>query len=75
MAPSTADSPYLRALASRVLVFDGAMGTSLQAVPLGAADFGGPQLEGWIDGLVLHRPDVVLDVHRSFLAADEGTND
>lgn len=32
-------SPFLEALAERVLVFDGAMGTQLQAAPLNPADF------------------------------------
>jgi len=32
---------YLDALADRVLVFDGAMGTELMALELGDADFGG----------------------------------
>ena len=59
------DSPFLSALRSRVLVVDGAMGTSLQAIDLTADDFGGR--EGWIDGLVLHRPDLVAGIHRSFL--------
>src|SRR5258708_22347699 len=63
--PTADDSPYLEALRRRVLVFDGAMGTSLQACNLSAESFGGQ--EGWIDGLVLHSPDVVADVHRSFL--------
>ena len=63
------DSPYLAALRERVLVFDGAMGTSLQALELGPDDFGGPELEGWIDGLVLHSPDAVRAVHRSHLEA------
>jgi 5-methyltetrahydrofolate--homocysteine methyltransferase len=62
---TTAASPYLSALRSRVLVADGAMGTSLQSYDLTADDFGGR--EGWIDGLVLHRPDLVGAVHRSFL--------
>jgi 5-methyltetrahydrofolate--homocysteine methyltransferase len=66
--PSAADSPYLDSLRRRVLVFDGAMGTSLQACDLGPASYGGPQLEGWVDGLTLHSPDVVRDIHRSFLA-------
>ncbi|HEX3604729.1 MAG TPA: methionine synthase [Candidatus Dormibacteraeota bacterium] len=61
------DSPFLLALRSRVLVVDGAMGTSLQALELTDDDFGGR--EGWIDGLVLHRPDLVAGVHRSFLEA------
>ena len=47
------------ALAQRVLVLDGAMGTMLQAAGLGAADFGGPALEGCNEHLNLTRPDVV----------------
>src|SRR2546421_1590251 len=65
--PSCEDSAYLSALRERVLVFDGAMGTSLQAYDLDADAFGGPDQAGWIDGLVLHSPDVVSEVHRSFL--------
>ena len=34
------------ALAERILVLDGAMGTLIQAQGLKAADFGGPELEG-----------------------------
>src|SRR3982074_567558 len=62
-------SPFLDALSKRVLVFDGAMGTSLQAANPTTADFGGTALEGWMDGLVLHAPRIVEDVHRSFLEA------
>src|SRR5690606_3407399 len=50
-----------------VLVFDGGMGTSLQAFNLTSQDFGGPGLEGCNDHLVLSRPDVVEAVHASFL--------
>jgi len=62
-------SPYLQALAERVLVFDGAMGTSIQRYELTAADFGGDALEGCNDYLVITRPDVVGEIHASFLAA------
>src|ERR1700680_2349914 len=62
-------STFLDALSKRVLVFDGAMGTSLQAANPTARDFGGTALEGWMDGLVLHAPSIVEDVHRSFLEA------
>ena len=55
--------------AQRILVVDGAMGTSLQAAALTAADFGGAQYEGCNEHLVLTRPDVVRDVHLSFLEA------
>src|SRR5439155_17732837 len=57
------------ALASRVLVLDGAMGTALQDRNLGPADFGGPALEGCNENLVLTRPDVVRDIHRGYLDA------
>jgi 5-methyltetrahydrofolate--homocysteine methyltransferase len=57
------------ALAQRVLVLDGAMGTMLQAAGLGAADFGGPALEGCNEHLNLTRPDVVRDVHRAYVEA------
>ncbi|MHB8329713.1 MAG: methionine synthase [Acidimicrobiales bacterium] len=58
---------YLDAVRTRVVIFDGAMGTSLQLADLSADDFGGPALEGCNEALVLSRPDVVAAVHRSFL--------
>jgi 5-methyltetrahydrofolate--homocysteine methyltransferase len=57
------------ALASRVLVLDGAMGTMIQQKRLTAADFGGPALEGCNEYLVVSRPDAVLEIHRAYLAA------
>ncbi|MEO5510663.1 MAG: homocysteine S-methyltransferase family protein, partial [Longimicrobiales bacterium] len=60
-------SQYLETLRHRVLIFDGAMGTSLQTQNLTAADFGGDALEGCNDHLVLSRPDAVEHVHASFL--------
>src|SRR5438128_9176741 len=54
-------------LAERILVLDGAMGTAIQARHLVAQDFGGAQLEGCNENLVLTRPDVVLDIHRGYL--------
>ena len=57
------------ALEQRVLVLDGATGTAFQAANLGPADFGGDELEGCNEILVATRPDVVLDVHRSYLQA------
>jgi 5-methyltetrahydrofolate--homocysteine methyltransferase len=59
---------YLDALATRVLVFDGAMGTSIQRFKLSAADFGGKL--GCNDYLVLSKPEVIEDIHHSFLEAD-----
>ncbi len=60
----------LRAImAERILVLDGATGTMLQAKELGPEDFGGPELEGCNEILVRSRPEVILDVHRAYLAA------
>jgi len=56
-------------LRERILILDGAMGTMLQQVNLTAADFGGPDLEGCNENLVLTRPDVVLEIHRKYLHA------
>ncbi len=58
---------YLEALQKKVIVFDGAMGTSLQKFNLNAADYGGKQFEGCIDYLVISSPNIVEAVHRSFL--------
>ncbi len=57
------------ALATRILVLDGAMGTMLQTRHLTAGDFGGPALEGCNEYLVKTRPDVIDEIHRAYLAA------
>ncbi|GIF07305.1 methionine synthase [Actinoplanes siamensis] len=64
-------------LAERILVLDGAWGTMLQGAKLTPADYradlipaGHPQdVTGDPDLLILTRPDVILDVHRQYLAA------
>ncbi|HSA57272.1 MAG TPA: homocysteine S-methyltransferase family protein [Gemmatimonadaceae bacterium] len=61
-------SAYLSALEHGVLVFDGAMGTTIQRHHLGADDFGGKAYEGCNDYLVLTRPDVIRGIHEAFLA-------
>jgi len=67
---STERSDALRALLrDRVLVLDGAMGTALQDADLTADDFGGPDLDGCNENLVLTRPEVVRGVHRGYLEA------
>ena len=58
---------YLDALEKKVLVFDGAMGTSLQNQDLTAEHFGGEQYNGCNDYLVISYPEAVEKVHRSFL--------
>jgi 5-methyltetrahydrofolate--homocysteine methyltransferase len=58
---------FLEALEKRVLVYDGAMGTSLQDQKLSAEQFGGEQYNGCNDYLVISYPGAVEKVHRSFL--------
>ncbi|HWC11406.1 MAG TPA: methionine synthase [Acidimicrobiales bacterium] len=60
-------SGYLEAVRERVVIYDGATGTNLQTRDLTADDFGGPAFEGCNEILVATRPDVVADLHRSFL--------
>ncbi len=54
------------AIARRVLVFDGAMGTQIQRHQLKPAEFGGR--EGANDLLTLTRPDLVEDIHARYFA-------
>ena len=51
-------SDFLDAVADRVIIYDGATGTWLQERDLTADDFGGPELEGCNELLVVTRPDV-----------------
>ena len=64
-----------RLLRERILFLDGATGTSLQKAELVEADYRGDRfaehrhdLLGNHDVLVLTRPDVVREIHDSFLA-------
>src|ERR1700732_1833401 len=60
-------SNYLDALAQRVLIFDGAMGTNIQSYQLTAQDFGGQATEGCNEYLVLTKPSVIEEIHSAFL--------
>ena len=59
---------YLNGPKHPVLVFDGAMGTSLQSQNLTAEDFGGAEYEGCNEYLVHTKPSAVEKVHEAFLA-------
>ncbi len=61
--------PFLSALDERVLLFDGAMGTTIQRYELSSEDFGGRQFEGCNELLCLTRPDVIEQIHRAYLTA------
>jgi 5-methyltetrahydrofolate--homocysteine methyltransferase len=67
--PQSRSSALARLLRRRILVLDGATGTALAELGLGTADYGGEPLVGCYEALVLHRPDAVLDLHRSYLEA------
>lgn len=56
-------------LNSRILVLDGAMGTTIQGFDLGPKDFGGEDLEGCNENLVLTRPELIQKIHELFLEA------
>ncbi|GAB4248810.1 MAG: methionine synthase [Acidobacteriota bacterium] len=64
------------ALERRILLLDGAMGTMIQRYNLKEEDYRGARfadhshdLKGDNDVLVLTRPDVILEIHRGYLAA------
>jgi 5-methyltetrahydrofolate--homocysteine methyltransferase len=60
-------SNFLDTLRERIVVFDGAMGTNLQAQNLTVDDYGGPQFEGCPEYLLVSRPAAVERVHAAFL--------
>jgi 5-methyltetrahydrofolate--homocysteine methyltransferase len=56
-------------IAQRIVVLDGATGTSIQGMNLHAGYFGGPHLDGCNENLVITSPDRISGLHRSFLEA------
>ncbi len=59
---------YLQSVHSKVVVYDGGMGATLEQFELTAEDYGG--LQGKChEALVLNRPDVIEGVHASMLEA------
>ena len=56
-------------LTKRILILDGAMGTMIQQANLTADDFGGEELDGCNELLVVTRPDVIRGIHEAYLAA------
>src|SRR6059036_3189327 len=58
-------SDLLQTVRERVVIYDGAMGTSIQARNPSVDDFWGK--EGCNELLVLSRPDIIRDIHAGFL--------
>ncbi|MEK3703124.1 methionine synthase [Paenibacillus polymyxa] len=57
------------ALKQRILILDGAMGTMIQQVDLTGEDFGGEDLDGCNEMLVLTRPELIQRIHEEYLEA------
>ncbi len=60
----------------RILILDGAMGTMIQSYRLDEADYRGEEFKDWPsdlkgnnDLLVLTQPQIILEIHRQYLAA------
>jgi 5-methyltetrahydrofolate--homocysteine methyltransferase len=58
----------LEDLNTRIILFDGAMGTEIQKLSPRAEDFPANK-EGFNDGLVLTRPEWIKTIHRQYLAS------
>lgn len=58
---------FLNALKNRVLIFDGAMGTSIHKYDLSLDDYAG--IESCPEILVESRPDVIREIHASYFEA------
>ncbi|MEK7711266.1 MAG: methionine synthase [Planctomycetota bacterium] len=60
------ESRFIQAVRERVIVLDGAMGTSIHARRLPLADY--ENHENCVDLVTAARPDVIRDIHRAFLS-------
>ena len=76
VSSSDRNAAFRKALAERILVLDGPMGTSIQALNLPAEAFSNDQFEGHPydlqgnnDVLSLTSPDEITSIHKSFLEA------
>jgi len=72
----TRGQAFVRALAKRILILDGAMGTMLQRYKLAESDFRGQRfaehgkdLKGNNEILSLLRPDIIREIHDQYFAA------
>ena len=60
---------FLESLKEKIVVFDGAMGSSLQAQELSIEDWGGQNFENCSENLLYTKPEAIEIVHRDFLEA------
>ena len=76
IASYTRGADFARALGTRIMILDGAMGTMIQQYKLSEADFRserfaahGKDVKGNNELLSLTRPDIILAIHKEYLAA------
>jgi 5-methyltetrahydrofolate--homocysteine methyltransferase len=62
-------SRYIEEIQRRVLVYDGAMGTTIQRLGLTADDYGGPTYDGCPEILAVTRPEAIAEIHAAYLEA------
>ncbi len=60
---------FLDLLKEKIVVFDGAMGSSLQAQELTIEDWGGQEFENCSENLLYTKPSAIEIVHKDFLEA------
>ncbi|MEZ5427991.1 MAG: methionine synthase [Pyrinomonadaceae bacterium] len=60
---------FLDLLKEKIVVFDGAMGSSLQGQNLSIEDWGGPEFENCSENLLYTKPEAIELVHTAFLDA------
>ena len=64
-----AKPPLKERLKEKIMILDGAMGTMIQQAGLTPADFGGEELDGCNEHLVITRPDLITRIHEAYLEA------
>jgi 5-methyltetrahydrofolate--homocysteine methyltransferase len=76
IASYTRGADFARSLGTRIMILDGAMGTMIQQYKLSEADFRserfaahGKDVKGNNELLSLTRPDIILAIHKEYLAA------
>ena len=62
-------SNLLELMRHKVVLMDGGMGTCLQTQDLTAEDFGGVDLEGCNENLVVTRPELIQSIHEQYFQA------
>ncbi len=57
---------FIETITSRIVLFDGAMGTEIQRLSPQIGDFP-DSIDGFNDGLILSKPEWIKQIHRSYL--------